>query len=347
MNSIAVVVPTIREECIIKFLQEWRTHFIRNNCHVYVIEDNASCSFKIPPMGIDVQHLCHVDVLADIGKEDSWIIPIKTDCVRSYGYYKAWLDGYDYIITLDDDCYPITQERLDKDILLDFPELLTPIETHVKYLHSGCSPYNVWESTIGDVRPRGIPYKKTSRTNPIMLNHGLWYNVPDVDAITQLHGDNDFNDKLRMRDCIVPKGFYYPMCGMNIAFSHTIAPIMYFLLMGHNYPYDRFGDIWCGVIVKKILDHLGLAVHSGLPAIWHERASDPHVNFKKESPGYGVNEEIWRIVDGVVLQSSNLSECYLQIMKALEVNLLEEHGSYWSTLYKASEIWANLFKEPK
>jgi len=125
---------------------------------------------------------------------------------------------------------------------------------------------------------------------------------------------------------------------MNLAFKRQMTPAMYFLLMGGNWPFDRFGDIWCGLFVKKICDHLGLVVRSGLPHVKHVRASDVWSNLKKELPGYTVNESLWEAVDSVRLTKSSVRECYTEIAEKLDLS-----GEYWDKVRKAMRIWAALF----
>jgi len=43
---------------------------------------------------------------------------------------------------------------------------------------------------------------------------------------------------------------------------------------------------------QVICDHLGLGVKTGLPYIWHSKASNPFVNLKKEYKGIFWQEDI-------------------------------------------------------
>jgi hypothetical protein len=130
---------------------------------------------------------------------------------------------------------------------------------------------------------------------------------------------------------------------MNLAFRPAMIPALYFLLMGRHrdgsaWPFDRFGDIWAGVLVKKVADHLGFAVTSGAPSVLHSRASNPEVNLQKETPGYPVNEVLWRKVEAVGLSAETVAGCYLQLADNLEMN-----GEYWATLKSAMKVWVSLF----
>lgn len=312
MNNTAIVVPTIREECIRDFLTAWN---FRNGSHtkMYVIEDNPTKTFHLPS---EVNHFSWQEIDAELG-EKGWIIPRRTDCIRSFGYFKAWQEGADIIITLDDDCYPCASQDL--------------IWEHNQCLRMAVA--SDWISTLDFNKPRGLPYYLPKKT--VMISHGLWQGVLDLDAPTQLTGK--VKEEV-YRNQVIPKGMYFPMCGMNLAFRREVVPMMYFLLMGKDYPYDRFGDIWCGVIAKKICDHLGYMVHSGYPLVEHKRASSVWVNLKKEAPGLEVNEWFWQEVDKIQLTAPSVWGSYMQIARGLNIK-----GEYWEKLQQAMEVWLSLF----
>lgn len=312
----AIVVPTIREKLISSFLQAWKHAF--SDQLVIVVEDNPERTFDVSLPG--AQHYCWADIDEELGR-DSWIIPRRTDCVRSYGYYKACSAGVDLIVTLDDDCYPLGDRFVERH----YEKLLQPGDE------------DAWVSTGQGLLPRGMPYQARQRPFECVINHGLWSKVPDFDAVTQLLNERlcrEFNPI----EQVIPRGKFFPMCGMNLAFKPKIAPAMYFLLMGKDWPFDRFGDIWCGIFSKKICDYLGFAVRSGEPRIEHQRASNVWTNLRKEMPGYEVNEELWRAVDSVVLTKDTVRDAYKELARKLPMA-----GEYWERLRRAMTIWAELF----
>lgn len=86
-----------------------------------------------------------------------------------------------------------------------------------------------------------------------------------------------------LREQLMPRGTFFPMCGMKLAWKRERTPAMHFALMGAKpdgtpWGYRRFDDIWRGLHVQKVLDPLGLRAHSGQPLVWHDHASDPHRN---------------------------------------------------------------------
>lgn len=312
----AIVVPTVRPGNMPQFFAAWKDEF--SGHEVIVIEDNPTRTLNLS--SAEIAHYSWEEIDQEFG-EDSWIIPRRTDCIRSFGFYKASQRKVDLIVSLDDDCYPVERGFISKHW-----QRLTEVAD---------SP--AWTSTVLGGTPRGLPYFEKARTAECVLNHGLWTNIPDYDAITQIYRARQ-PFQISPLQKVIPRGRYFPMCGMNLAFKPVIAPIMYFLLMGRDWPYDRFGDIWCGIIAKRICDHLGYAVCSGDPVIDHQRASNVWQNLRKEVPGYEINEVLWKRVDSVILTATDVRDCYREI-----ADQFPALGEYWSKLRVAIGKWLDLF----
>lgn len=325
-ESIALVVPSNRENHLVAFLAAWAPYLgeVRT---VYVVEDGPERTFALPALaGTKVEHMCWSDPDRILG-EHAWIIPRKTDCVRSIGYYQAWKDGHDIIVTLDDDCMPLPEE----------PNLFSE---HASNLRSTGSR---WTSTLDIMKPRGVPFYNTGSV-PTAISHGLWLGVPDLDAVTQL-ASWEHGRSLRMREVEemmqeIPVGQYYPMCGMNLAWHRDMTPAMYFLLMGQGQKFARFGDIWAGLFSKRIADHLGLRVVSGFPLVFHSRASNVWSNLVAEGPGVAVNETLWERVDAPILTGLTAAACYRELATAIEL----PDDEYWQKTRTAMMVWAELFE---
>jgi hypothetical protein len=317
-----VVVPTIRENLIRTFLDAWRDEFA--GAHVIVVEDNPEPTMALPDWP-NVTHYSWRDIEQELGR-DAWIIPRRTDCVRSFGYWQAWQDHGDMIVTLDDDCFP------GRDGAQGF------LARHWQRLEQG-GETDAWQTT-GTVVTRGVPYHTTTRRRTAVVNHGMWDGVPDYDAPTQLL-EARMPHVFRWHDQTIPVGRYFPMCGMNLAFRPVVVPAMYFLLMGRDHAFDRFGDIWAGLFVKRICDHLGFAIQSGSPAVRHERASNVWQNLRKEAPGLELNETLWTAVDDVTLTGTTFASCYRQLVDALAER--EVGGDWGRRLRTAAHLWTGLF----
>lgn len=316
MNTI-IVVPTIRESCIQDFLEAWCEEFA--SAHILVVEDNPTRMFDLSGHS-NVTHFSWEDIEQDL-EQDSWIIPRRTDCIRSYGYYKAYQDRPDMIVTLDDDCYP-TEEGF--------------LARHWERLNESGNT-EAWRETGKGVITRGVPYFNRMRQWPVVINHGLWNQIPDFDAPTQLI-QSRYPREFQFENQTIPVGMYFPMCGMNIAFRPDIVPAFYFMLMGKDYEYDRFGDIWAGIMVKKICDYLGYAINSGEPAVVHQRASNVWANLRKETLGLEMNEAVWKATDRVRLIESTFRDCYQELAEKLPLE-----GEYWFKVKRAMRVWASFF----
>jgi reversibly glycosylated polypeptide/UDP-arabinopyranose mutase len=142
---------------------------------------------------------------------------------------------------------------------------------------------------------------------------------------------------------------------MNAMWRREAIPLSYHMLMGQAFldltnpdinklPFDRFGDIWCGIIQKKICDHLRWSVSSGTPYIHHDRASNPFTNLRKEANGIEVNEWFWEKVDAINFGNTKMTAAslYKEVGRNIR-NWDGEHKDYWRRLGDAMVIWADLF----
>lgn len=357
-----LIVPSIRQNSLDRFISEW-AGVMDPSVNLLIMEDNPTNTLVINKSTLNIARVSWEDI--DRSMASPWIIPRRSDTVRSFAYFYAGTSQRaDFLFTLDDDCYP-------DDSCADI------VGAHIDALVADKSR---WFNTLNSGKPRGIPYFNVG-SRRVVLNHGLWTNVLDYDAPTQLA--SPFDEQFSFDNRIVPSGQYFPMCGMNVAWDYDVTVLMYHLLMGcvdintmprrhadnvkkyclpasnpgsaaslYQLPFDRFGDIWCGVIMKKVVDHLGLAVSSGTPYIRHDRASNPFVNLVKESKGMEINETFWERVDGMALDPIDKSKtvrqnavaCYDQLGSQVRESFVDtQYSWYFDMLGDAMCIWAELF----
>lgn len=308
-----LVVPTIREQCLKDFSNSWYHELFDR---IIIVEDNPTITFKSE----SVEHYSWREIEEDWG-DKWWIFSRRDSAIRSFGFWKAYQLGAKTIFTLDDDCYSIPNQKF--------------IETHLSKLNDAPK----WVSSIDGLRLRGLPYFNLGKLNNVVINMGMWTNVADLDAPNQLTKPiKNFMPPADV-DKIIPNGQYFPLCGMNMAFKREVTPLMYFPLMGEGQPYRRFDDIWCGIICKKICDHLRLNISVGHPFVEHKKASDPMVNLVKEAPGIKMNETFWESVDAVTLTASTPETC----MEELGQQLCNNDDRYIKKLGEAMGIWAAAF----
>lgn len=256
---IAIVVPTIRDECLQRFKEGWNSLITKHDALLIVVRDGDN-----PMIGSEYAR--------DIMGKDYELIFNKNDGVRNAGfwYISKYLPEVDTIITLDDDVLPLGDTIQDH---LDTLNRRVPI-SWVK----SCSEYT-----------RGFPYA-VREESPVMISHGLWKGVADWDAPSQLINGNP---EIELVSQPVPKGIYMPFCGMNVAFKREVLPYMYYAPMGYKVEMDRFADIWLGINLTRICAEKNWAIYNGGAVVRHERASNVWKNLQKEAKGLEINENYW------------------------------------------------------
>lgn len=155
--------------------------------------------------------------------------------------------------------------------------------------------------------PRGFPYHKRfsnvkydkkREKGKIILNQGLWFKIPDFDALNILaEGGMEGHPRtvsksLKDDSIVVDKNNLVTICSMNVSFNPKIIPAFYQMPMKYM-NIDRFDDIWSGFFMKKVADAMGDYVSLGAPCVVHEKAKrDTFKDLKAEMDGMIVNEKI-------------------------------------------------------
>jgi reversibly glycosylated polypeptide/UDP-arabinopyranose mutase len=196
VKNIAIVVPTIRPEIIGNFLKEWKSLFDKHNVEFILVVDGED------------QHIIHDGERKDL-KSDL----VSKFCAGSrqlgFLYITNNLPAVEYIFTTDDDCAPIGD----------------PIQDHIDALNRKV-PIS-WFSTASDFM-RGFPYQVREEAQ-VYLSHGVWEGNYDWDAPSQLLKKDV---KVDFYKGAIPKGIFFPMCGMNLGFRREALPYIYFAPVG-------------------------------------------------------------------------------------------------------------------
>lgn len=86
--------------------------------------------------------------------------------------------------------------------------------------------------------------------------------------------------------------------------------------------------------MQVICDHLGLGVKTGLPYIWHSKASNPFVNLKKEYKGIFSQEDTIPFFQVVVLPK----DCDIALSQQVKEKL-GKVDPYFTKLADAMVTW--------
>jgi len=268
---IAVVVPTCRPDLYKKtFLPAWRDLFTKHDVALLTVFDHADKEKIV----LDVRtkdETCSVGIKDVMGKNID-LIYNRNASIKNVGFFyiATQMPEVEYIISLDDDVEPVGDS----------------IQDHIDILNTR-APIS-WMA-VGDTYTRGFPYDVREEAE-VVVSHGVWDNVPDLDAPTQLvrggHPMKFFKQP-------IPKGIYFPFCEMNIAFKRKVLPYMYLSPQDVERGIERCDDIFCGINVKRKIDEHGWAAVTGYSTVYHTRASNVWSNLKKEAFFIELNETYW------------------------------------------------------
>lgn len=287
------------------------------------------------------------------------IFPQRADALRSLGFLIAFEDNPSLIISLDDDNYPHGDfigghkivGRCDK--MYDVYEVFS----HGDWLN----PCIAIDSDV-DIYSRGFPYSKRGMntciynfgSGNVVLNFGLWYGALDVDALTRLtlklRTYKRYEDVKHVCPKLVRKGTYVPIPTQNTAFDPKIVPAYYQLIMNvpmHGLRLHRYGDIWAGLFLQKIMHQIGDQLTYGLPLTNHKRKAKPPVDeLRDDFWGIVLNEYLVDVVEKIQLNSKDYVACYQELINGLrnaEPYPDSEIQKYFKKLYDCMELWLEVY----
>ncbi|XP_068665959.1 probable UDP-arabinopyranose mutase 5 [Aristolochia californica] len=337
-EDVDIVIAALRPDLSI-FLEEWRVFFSR--FHLIIIKDpDLKEDLKIPT-GFNYNLYTKSDMDQILGSVSSSLSFSGYLC-RYFGYL---ISCKKYIVAFDDDCVPA---RDDKGQLVD------PVAQHIINLSSPATPF--FFNTLYDPYREGADFV---RGYPFSLRHGvecalssgLWLNLADYDAPTQLVKPRERNSRYVDAVLTVPVGAMMPVSGINIGFKReVVGPAMVpgFWLSGEGKKrWETMEDIWCGMCAKVVCDHLGLGVKSGLPYVWRdkEEGCDVLQSLKREWEGVKLIEEVVPFFRSVRLPRTAVTaeQCVIEIA-GLVKDRLGQVDPVFERAANAMVEWITLWK---
>lgn len=182
VDQLDIVIPTIRD---LGFLEQWRPFF--QPYHLIIIQDGDPTRKITVPEGFDYELYTRTDIERILG-DKAWAISFKDSACRCFGFM---VSKKRYIYTIDDDCF-VAKNPSGEDINV--------LEQHISNLLSPSTPF-FFNTLYDPYRPgadfvRGYPFSLREGV-PTALSHGLWLNIPDYDAPTQVGISISDQGKLR------------------------------------------------------------------------------------------------------------------------------------------------------
>lgn len=338
-NEVDIVIGALNAD-LTSFMEDWRPVFSR--FHLIIVKDpDLKEELKIPE-GFDVQVYTKTDIDKIAGSSSTSLLFSGYSC-RYFGYL---VSKRKYVVSIDDDCVPA------KD---DMGNLIDAVSQHVQNLESPATPF--FFNTLYDPYRkgadfvRGYPFSLRSGVTCV-LSCGLWLNLADYDAPTQALKPDQRNSRYVDAVLTVPVRAMMPVSGINIAFNREVMgpallPALKLEQEG-KVRWETVEDLWCGMCVKVVSDHMGMGVKTGLPYVWRNERGDAIASLKKEWEGVKLMEEIVPFFQSVRFSEAAITaeECMIELAAAVKESL----GPSNSVFERAAEAmvkWIKLWKVVK
>ncbi|KAK2361860.1 UDP-arabinopyranose mutase [Trifolium repens] len=334
-NEVDIVIGALHSD-LTTFMNEWKPVFSR--FHLIIVKDpDLKEELKIPEgFSADVYTKSEIDRV--VGSSTS--IRFSGYACRYFGFL---VSKKKYVVCIDDDCVPAKD---DAGILVD------AVAQHIVNLKTPATPF-FFNTLYDPFRKgadfvRGYPFSLRSGVD-CALSCGLWLNLADLDAPTQALKPSQRNSRYVDAVLTVPVRAMLPVSGINIAFNRELvgpALVPALVLSGEGkLRWETVEDIWCGLCVKAICDHLSLGVKSGLPYVWRAERGNAIESLKKEWKGVKLMEEVVPFFQSVRLpQSATTAEdCVAEMAKAVKEQLGKVDPMF-SQAAAAMEEWVKLWK---
>lgn len=336
-DEVDIVIGALQPD-LTSFMKEWSSFFSR--FHLIIVKDpDLKEDLKIAE-GFDVKVYAKSDMDKLVGSSLTTRLFSGYSC-RYFGYL---ISNKKYIISIDDDCFPAKD---DKGVLVDavsqhMVNLGTPATPH--FFNTLYDPFHKGTDFV-----RGYPFSMRNGVE-CAISCGLWLNLADYDAPTQVLKPTNKNSLYVDAVLTVPTKVMMPVSGINIGFNRQLLGPAIFpgikLSEEGKYRWETVEDIWCGMCAKTVCDHLGLGVKSGLPYVWRNERGDAVASLKKEWVGMKLMEEVLPFFESLKLSSEAATpeDCVLEIAVSVKEKLAPTNALFAEAADAMME-WVKLWKK--
>jgi len=350
-NRATLVVTTVNDPQVLeRYYENFRQYGHLDQVDVLVIPDKKTdkkafdrckdlkkrgLKIRIPSMDEQEGFLKNVGFLPHL-------VPFNSDNRRNIGYLMALESGTEFLISIDDDNYCLS----DTDFFVCHQVVCEP-ETSGTIVNTSTAWFNVCSllkmDPPGRTYPRGFPYRmrhlsesvtKDRGKAAVRINAGLWLQDPDIDGISWLVNPVH-SVGMQGESVILGERAWSPISSQNTALHRSTIPAYYFIRMGYplaGFPIDRYGDIFSGYFVQACVRHLGQAVRFGTPLADHRRNSHNYMNdAANECACIMAMEDLlpWLTKDADI-EGNTCAEAYTSLSYAMEEIVERFSGRIWT-----------------
>lgn len=247
---------------------------------------------------------------------------------RNVAILKAWEQGADIIVLIDDDNYIACEDyagqnlHLGQEASLDCFSAPNGWYNICEWLHDRYGRKFYPRGYSWDERRQEFPCTSLRKNVRCVVNGGFWLGDPDIDAVTRLAAPIDVVSYSRSGNIALDKDVYCPFNSQNTAIHRDIVPA-YFLCSNVG----RFDDIWASYVVERIAWHLGDSISFGQPLVCQNRNEhDLWIDAYAEEDGTKYTPDFCRWLREVELTGSTYGDCALELMRGLK-KLIDTKGN--------------------
>lgn len=269
-------------------------------------------------LGVEILHFTRADIVAYLAQHH-WehvlpLIPQKNPSCKNFGLFYAWVNDYQRILLLDDDC----DTRITPGYLDAVPVSATGgVTTLGATLDCGASGWVNPTQLLTDAPfySRGFPYGVRGESQrlhkvggpgvspygggivaKVVLNEGLWAGTPDINGIDKVQwARRGGTPPVTMPDrrqsdpglvALLGHRARLPLSIMNVQLSTDIVPLFWQppdFALPDGWRIRRHDDVWASLILGHCLredQHRSV----GAPLIWHRKAGDEIAELLSEHP---------------------------------------------------------------
>ncbi|CAN6447514.1 unnamed protein product [Victoria cruziana] len=321
------------------FLEQWRPLISR--FHIMIIKDpELDSDLKIPLDFPRLSVYTRSDMEARIGPDSLSLLRFTGFSARYFGYL---VSNRRYVVCIDADCVPL------KD---DLGRPIDAVGQHLANLTTPATP--LFFNTLYDPYAegsdfvRGYPFSLRCGVD-CAVSCGLWLNIPDFDASVLKSGK--LGDRLVDAVVTVPRGTMLPLSGVNVAFDRElIGPALFSgLVLGGEgkVRHETVEDLWCGLCMKVLCDHLGYGIKSGVPYV--QRGGNggigQQIHMERTMEGTSLLEVAVPFFQSMALPQSAVTaeECFVEIAKLVREELGRADPSF-ARAADAMEEWVRVWR---
>lgn len=240
---------------------------------------------------------------------------------RQVAILKAYDQGSDIIVLIDDDNYIACEDYVGKHLLLGK-------NVDMEVVSSPTGWYNICEDLQDRQNrkfyPRGYSWvdridevkdiKRETKNIRTVVNAGFWLGDPDIDAVTRLAAPIDVISYKKDHNYALAKDTYSPFNSQNTAIYRDMVPV-YFLVPDIG----RFDDIWSSYIVERIAWQMGDYVSYGQPLVKQVRnVHDYWVDAWVEEMGTKMTTDFCKWLRDIQLTGKTYLECGEELFAKLK-----------------------------